>query len=507
MGMKSLSNPENYHKTVIESSVAGIFVVDDSGRFEFGNDSFFNLSGWPREELIGQSFMKVIPEDLKDFMLLRWQEIQTGIEKPYETRIITKSGEIRNLFVSHSQTIIDGKRKYVIVTRDISEKKKYEISLQESEARYRDLFENADDPMYMIDAHGLFREINNAGCRMLEASKEEIIGVHISRWLTPESLESAKQRIKKHTSNEPIQEPVVYELICNNGTHKWAEIRTRPIKEGDRVTGIHGIARDITEKIKMEQKLKEYHYKLERSYEKLLEEDNVKTEFISNITHELLTPLTSIRGFVELLDDGTMGKINKEQKKSLEIILRNSDRLIKLIKELLDTSNMENNKLGLQYGLVSLNNILSKTTQDIHPQANDKQITIIKNIQQLPEIWGDEERLVQVITNLLINAIKFTPNNGKITIKAKVCKEQVKISISDTGIGIPADKLNSIFDKFYQVDGSAIRKYGGVGIGLSICKSIIDKHYGKIWAQSDGNGSTFYIVLPRLRYKDGERND
>jgi signal transduction histidine kinase len=236
----------------------------------------------------------------------------------------------------------------------------------------------------------------------------------------------------------------------------------------------------------------------------LLEADNVKTEFISNITHELLTPLTSIRGFVELLEDETMGKINAEQKKSLEIILRNCDRLIKLIKELLDTSNLENNKLGFQFGLVSLNSILSKTIHDIHPQANDKQITIIKDIQQLPEIWGDEERLVQVLMNLLINAIKFTPHKGKITIKAKGDIEHINISISDTGIGIPADKLNSIFDRFYQVDGSARRKYGGMGLGLSICRSIIDKHFGKIWAQSDGKGSTFHIVLPKLKYKSGE---
>jgi signal transduction histidine kinase len=130
---------------------------------------------------------------------------------------------------------------------------------------------------------------------------------------------------------------------------------------------------------------------------------------------------------------------------------------------------------------------------------------IIKDIQPLPEIWGDEDRLVQVITNLLINAIKFTPQKGRITIRGIENIEQVKISISDTGIGIPTEKLMTVFDRFYQVDGSSNRKYGGVGLGLSICKSIIDKHYGSIWAQSHGNGSTFHIILPKLRYNSGEK--
>ncbi|CAG1008905.1 MAG: PAS domain-containing sensor histidine kinase [Candidatus Methanoperedens sp.] len=381
--------------------------------------------------------------------------------------------------------------------------KKLEISLKDSEEKYRDLFENAQDPMYTIDLNGTFLEMNKAGIKGLGATKDEIIGSNLSRWLTPESMETARNRLAKYTKGPPSGS-MAYEMIRKDGTHIWVEIKNRCIKEDGKLTIIHGIARDITEKIRLEQKLKYYHEQLERSYEELLEADNVKTEFISNITHELLTPLTSIRGFVELLEDETMGKINAEQKKSLEIILRNCDRLIKLIKELLDTSNLENNKLGFQFGLVSLNSILSKTIHDIHPQANDKQITIIKDIQQLPEIWGDEERLVQVLMNLLINAIKFTPHKGKITIKAKADIEHINISISDTGIGIAPDKLNSIFDRFYQVDGSARRKYGGVGIGLSICRSIIDKHFGKIWAQSDGKGSTFHIVLPKLKYKSGE---
>lgn len=620
---KKLYESEKYLNMIIDSSFDGIMVFDEHGMFEFGNDSAFGILGWPREELIGQSFMKVIPQDMEEFMLERWKEVQSGMGFPYETKIITKNGEIRYLYVSHAHTEIKGKRKYVVIVKDISEFKRLIFNLKESEAKYRDLFENAEDSMYTHDADGIFLTINNAGLKKLVCSKEEIIGTHISQWLTPESFKYAQETLMAYIYGQTPELPIVLEIICKNGEHRWAEITNRvikdghkiteihgvarditekklleqklissesryrelfdnadeimctfdlggnfltmnmagikmlgctkeevigtnmlkwltpesarsaregigklvsgkqrsnpiiyevvcrdgenrlievigrPIKDNGRITEIHGIARDITEKIRIEKQLEEYHKKLEKSYEELKDSDRIKTEFISNITHELLTPLTSIKGFAELLDDETMGKINKEQKKSLENILRNSNRLIKLIKELLDAGHLEKNILRLQFRSVSLNDILSKSIQDMHPQAKDKQISIIEDIEQLPDIWGDEERLCQTMANLLSNAIKFTPPKGKITVTAGEIRDKVKISIEDTGIGIPPDKLVSIFDRFYQVDGSSRRKYGGVGLGLTLCKSIIEKHHGSIWAESDGNGSTFHIELPK----------
>jgi len=488
---KKLYDSERYLRTIIESSFDGIHVVDENGRFEFGNDSAFNILGWPREELIGQFFMKVISPDLEEFMLDRWHEVQNGIEIPYETKIITKNGEVRYLYVSHARTEVKGNRKYVVVIKDISDTKNLVLNLKESEARYRELFENANDGIYTHDIEGYFRTMNDVGLRILGcAAKEEVIGSHISKWLTPESFEAAKEVTMKYVSGEPLKQPITLEIIRKNGEHVWVEFRNRIIKDGDRIVAIHGIGRDITAKLRMEQQLKE-------SYEELKEADRIKTEFISNITHELLTPLTSIKGFVELLDDEAIGTINEEQKKSLGIIHRNSERLIHLIKELLDISHLEKNTLGLQFGLVSMNDILSKCILDMQPLAKEKQISLFHDALPLPRIWGDENRLTQVIINLLANAIKFTPNDGKITVMSRDLTEQVKISVRDTGIGIPGDQLSRIFERFYQIDGSAKRKYGGT-IVLSICKNVIEKHYGSIWAESDGNGSTFHILLPKL---------
>lgn len=279
------------------------------------------------------------------------------------------------------------------------------------------------------------------------------------------------------------------------------EIKRRLVKDGDRITGIHGMGRDITEKGELEQKLKDYNERLERSCEELIEADRIKTEFISNISHELLTPLTSIKGFTELLRDETSGNINEEQRKKLDIIYRNSERLIRLIKELLDIANLEKNNFVLHFRLVSMNDIIKRSIQDIQPQAKDKDICIIRDIKKMPRIWGDEERLNNVMMNLLRNAIKFTPRKGTVKINASEDATEIKISVTDTGIGIPEDQLTRIFERFYQIDSSSNRKYGGAGLGLSICKIIIEKHYGSIWAESAGCGSTFNILLPKLDHR------
>lgn len=244
-----------------------------------------------------------------------------------------------------------------------------------------------------------------------------------------------------------------------------------------------------------------------KDYKELKEADRLKSEFVSNITHELFTPITSIKGFTELIHSGDLGEINEEQKNGLETILRSSDRLSRLLKQLLDVANIEKDQLDLRLDFTSINDVILKSIMELQSHVKDKQITIFQEIPTLPRIWGDSERLTQVMINVLSNAIKFTPENGKITITADENTDSVKISITDTGIGIPQDKLLRIFDRFYQVDGSTSRKHGGVGIGLSICKGIIEKHRGSIWAESDGNGSTFHIVLPKLMQKTGELDD
>lgn len=505
-----LKESEAKYRDLFENADDAMYTHDENGFFQTINKAGLIQLGCSEKEVIGTHFSKWLTQESYKKVQERLIKHLAGepIEQPDIIEVVKRNGEHR---WGEARISLIRKGEKIIgiqgVARDITEKIILEQQLKESESKYRDLFENAQVPMYILDMNGNFIKMNKSGLDILGCKEEELNGSPLSKWITPESFKIYQERMAALLSGKSIKTSELIEVMTRNGEHRWVETNTRAIKEGTMITEIHGIARDVTEKRMLEEKLREYHEKLQRSYEELMEADRAKTEFVSNITHELLTPLTSINGFVELLSEGTIGTINPEQKKSLDIILRNSDRLIRLIRELLDSTRLENNTFVMQFKNVSLESIILKSIQDIYPQANEKQITIIEEIQPLTQIWGDDERLMQVLRNLLINAIKFTPNNGKITIKSSNENEHVKISISDTGIGIPKEKLKTIFERFYQVDGSASRKYGGVGLGLSICKSIIDKHNGSIWAQSEGNGSTFHIVLPKYSSDQQEKDN
>ncbi len=245
---------EEYLRMIVDSSPDGITVVDEQGRFEFVNDSFCRIIAWPKEEIIGQHFKKIIPEDECNFIIRQWRNVGEGVHDEFETKIITKSGEIKYVKVAHTLSTINGIKKIVSVTKDITDFKKYELSLKESEAKYRELFENADDPMYTHDLEGRFLSINKIGLKLLGGSEEEVIGSNVSQWLTQDSYNNFRERVKKILAGQPLEEPVVIEVVCKNGEHKWGDVRTRLIRSGDKII-VHGIARDITENMMLKQEL------------------------------------------------------------------------------------------------------------------------------------------------------------------------------------------------------------------------------------------------------------
>ncbi|NJD77385.1 MAG: PAS domain S-box protein [Candidatus Methanoperedens sp.] len=251
---QSIDGNEDYFRMIIDSSPDGIMVVDEQGRFEFVNDSFCRITGWPEDEIIGHHIKKMIPEDERNFVIRQWDDVREGIPGDFETKIMTKSDEIKYVKVTHTLNTIDGKKKIVSITRDITDFKKYESGLKESEAKYRELFENADDPMYTHDLEGRFLSVNKMGLKILGGSEEEIIGSNVSQWLAPDSYNVFRERVKKILAGQPVEEPVVIEVICKNGEHKWGEVRTRLFRNGDKII-VHGIARDITENMTLKQEL------------------------------------------------------------------------------------------------------------------------------------------------------------------------------------------------------------------------------------------------------------
>src|ERR1700753_4193248 len=234
--------------------------------------------------------------------------------------------------------------------------------------------------------------------------------------------------------------------------------------------------------------------------------DTLKDEFISTVSHELRTPLTSIRGALGLLSSGIIGDVDAKALNLLRIAVTNTDRLIRLINDILDLERMESGRAPLQIRRCSLRELAQQAIDTMTPMADANTVHLslepssIAQATSLEALFfdGDADRILQVITNLLSNAIKFSPVASTVRIYTEATTDSILLKVADEGRGIPADKLDSIFDRFQQIEPSDARQKGGTGLGLAICRSIVQQHSGSIWAQRNlGLGSTLYVMLPR----------
>ncbi len=224
--------------------------------------------------------------------------------------------------------------------------------------------------------------------------------------------------------------------------------------------------------------------------------DRMKDEFISTVSHELRTPLTSIRGSLGLLSTGMLGEVNDKAANLLRIAVNNSDRLVRLINDILDLERLQSGRAPLSFRAFSLSDLSQQAIETLTPLADGASVKLVLEAEPVDFI-ADPDRLQQVLTNLLSNAIKFSPADSTIKVTIGSSAEGAAISVSDEGRGIPEEKLESIFDRFQQVDASDSRQKGGTGLGLAICRTIVGQHGGRIWAERNpGRGSTFHIFLP-----------
>jgi two-component system phosphate regulon sensor histidine kinase PhoR len=220
--------------------------------------------------------------------------------------------------------------------------------------------------------------------------------------------------------------------------------------------------------------------------------ETIKKDFVANVSHELRTPLASIKGYSETILDGGIEDL-ETHKEFLGIIDRNATRMSRIIDDLLILSRLESQEMSIVSTCVDLTELLYSTKKSFEKQAKDKGIDITAGIDRdLPKIWGDRDRLEQVVVNLLDNAIKYTPSGGVVTLKAKSSGEGVLVDVVDTGIGIPEADIPRIFERFYRVDKARSRELGGTGLGLAIVKHIVQAHNGTMRVKSTpGKGSTF----------------
>lgn len=277
--------------------------------------------------------------------------------------------------------------------------------------------------------------------------------------------------------------------------------KIHPLKEADlSIKKVMLLMEDITELTRLEEEVRESYVKLENAYAELKEEDETKSYFISTASHELRTPLTVINSYLEMFEDGMLGKLSEEQHEKLGVMRCQTDNMIRLVEDMLDTSRLESRKFKIQRHSIHLEEIVKSAVDEISRLADLKEHSMFLKIHgKLPLIIGDGQRIKQVFSNLLTNAIKYTPNRGRIEVDVKNENKHILVSISDNGIGIPEGEQEKIFEKFYTVGGKSLtRESERMGLGLTIAKGIVEAHGGRIWVESagDGRGSTFYFTLP-----------
>ncbi len=235
---------------------------------------------------------------------------------------------------------------------------------------------------------------------------------------------------------------------------------------------------------------------LTAALDELKELDRMKDEFVQTVSHELRTPLTFIKGYVELLLDGDLGDLNAEQTDALRIVMERTENIIHLVNDIISLTQPEAARLALES--VDMTSLARAAVHSAGAITGQARLRLELDAEaDLPRVRGDLQRLSQVFDNLLGNAIKFSPEGGLICVRLRRRDNVVRTEVSDQGIGIPADRIDRIWDRFYQVDSTTTRRFGGTGLGLAIVKRLIEAHGGEVGVSSvEGQGSTFYFTVP-----------
>ncbi len=383
---------------------------------------------------------------------------------------------------------------------DITERKKAEESLRESERKYKDMIELAPDGIVTTDLKGTVLTCNTALEKITGYPNDEIIGKNFTKLPTLKARDLPKYlKILGSVIQGKVPKPFEVIWLHGDGTEHFAEVHISLMKKEGKKIGLQIMVRDITERKKADEKIKRQNIQLKKL-------DELKTAFLNITSHELRTPMSSIKGYGQMLLKQTLGKTTEEQKQSLEVILRNTNRLDNLIRDILDVSRLESGTMKFIPKKTDIKTMVEQTAESMLSYADRMDITINADVKEdTPYLFIDEERIKQVMMNLVNNAIKFSPDGSIVNVRARKEKDDVLFEVQDFGRGIPTDKQDKIFQTFYQVDSSLDRKFGGAGLGLAISRGIVLAHGGKIWVESkEGKGSTFRFTIPIKPVKDME---
>ena len=501
---EALRASQEKYKNLIESSQDGFAIIQD-GKFVFINKAISKMTNCFEEEIIGRYATDFIAVEEREKAVKNIEKvIKKGRLGLQEYKIKNKYGQIREIQVVSSKITYKGKPALQTVVRDITARKGIEKRVRKSEEKYRSLVESTKDSIYLVDKDCKYLFMNNEHLSRLGLQMGQVMGKAYGDFHSPEETKEFSKKIKETLETG---KSVCYEYRSERDNRCF--LRTlSPVKdfETGMTTTVTVVSKDITERKQIEEALQQAKQQAEAA-------TLAKSQFLASMSHEIRTPINVVIGMADLLRETPL---NPEQQKYVHTFQAAGENLLGIINGILDLSKVEAGQLELEMVDFNLDKLLEKMCEVMAVQAHKKGIELTHYIaSDVPtELVGDPVRLYQIFSNLAGNAIKFT-EKGQVFIEVKRQSlesgdqgggdVELLCSVSDTGIGIPQEKLDTIFESFTQVDASTTRKYGGTGLGLTISKRLIELMGGRIWVESEvGKGSTFYFTT-RLRIQAGQK--
>ncbi len=474
--------------TIVENTEDMVLTLNREGNITSWNKGAEHISGFSKEEVLGRHVSLLFPKNFHVKLEKLLKIVHQGDNViHYEIKGVRKNGEMRDIALTIS-TFKNDEGKIIgssYIGRDITEIKEMENKLKQSEERLKSILENSPTAIYLQDIEGRYLMVNKKYEELFQIHSEQIKGKNFFDVLPEEQAQIFYDHSKSILEKA---EPIQFEEIIPIGEeqHTFLSWHFPLLDNQARPYALCGILTDISERKKIEQ---------------------MKNEFISTVSHELRTPLTSIRGSLGLIIGDMEENLSPNLKILFDIAINNCERLVRLINDILDIEKIESGKMIFHFKPILIKKWIEETleaNQGLQAQ-NNVHFQYDSEDDHL-QVEGDRDRLIQVLTNLISNAAKYSPKGGTIKLRSFSLNDKVMITVQDQGPGIPESFRKKIFMKFSQVDSSDTRLKGGTGLGLSISKSIIEKHGGEIHYYSRNNGTTFFFLLPKYHFIPSIKN-
>ncbi|NEO35249.1 MAG: PAS domain S-box protein [Moorea sp. SIOASIH] len=511
----ALLESEQRFRSLFESAPDFIHILDTQGMIEQVNPAVIHQSGYAESELIGNRLEEFFTPTYQNICQQQFPVLLEQGTYRQEIEFVCKNGTI--LTTDYSCSVVhdtQGNISYILVLqRDITSRKRFEqertqliASLQESERRWRSLLEHVRLVVVGLDRQGKVEYVNPFFLELTKYTEAEVLGKDWFENFLPNSQQKSVQQYFQDILDPDFQPHYQHSILTKSKQEKiiaWNNTLLQNV-QGEAI-GTMSIGEDITER-----------YAIER----------MKDEFTSVVSHELRTPLTSIHGALNLLSTGLIQPQSERGQRVIGIAADSAERLVRLVNDILELERLESGKIRLSKQPVNAAELMVKAVDQVQVMANRAGIKLEVSPQAIEseiEFEADSDRIIQVITNLLSNGIKFSDRGSSLWLTVELQQPEepettsppdpnsamILFTVKDQGRGIPADKLESIFGRFQQVDASDARKKGGTGLGLAICRNIVEQHGGKIWVESTvGEGSSFYFTLPKeTAAAEGENHD